>query len=73
MPSKILGTPLDIFSLERFKVRCNGLTVISSPAFWTGHDHNITGTKEDGDGFHIASCSTEQEDRGTSNTVAISG
>ena len=48
------------------------LTMIGSPAFRARHDHDITGTKEDGDRFYVAGWPTEQEDRGTSDTVVIS-
>ena len=43
--------------------------MIGSPAFRTRHDHDVAGTKEDGDGFRIASCPAEQEDCGTPNTA----
>ena len=47
--------------------------MVGSPAFRTRHDHNIAGTKEDGDRFHIASYPAKQEYRGAPNTVAVSG
>jgi len=49
------------------------LTMIGSPAFRARHDHDITRTKEDGDRFDFAGWPTKQEDRGTSDTVMISG
>ena len=47
--------------------------MISPPAFGTRHDHDITGTKEDGGRFCIAGWPAEQEDRGTSDTAGIGG
>jgi len=61
------------FQLRATQGEVHALTMVCSPAFRAGHDHDITGTKEDGDGFYVTGWPTEQEDRGTSDTVVISG
>ena len=47
--------------------------MIGSPAFRAGHDHDVTGPKENGDRFYIAGRPTEQEDCGTPDAVVIGG
>jgi len=60
------------FQLRVSQGEVHALTMIGSPAVRAGHNHDVAGTKDDGDRFDIAGWPTEQEDRGASDTV-ISG